>query len=169
MEAYWTRFMPWARKLREILQSGQIGDVAHVSCDFAIQFPKEAKRLFDPELCGGALLDVGVYPVSIASMIFGGGPPQQIVAIGDLLDTGVDGHIATTLRYGKNATAQLFCGALVDGPSVLSIMGTKGRVQVHDEATGYWHCAHGLTLSVKGKDGQYDKQEISFPQLKYKG
>ena len=170
MEAYWTRFMPWTRKLRDILQSGQIGQVQHVTCDFSIQFdPAQAKRLFDPYLCGGALLDVGIYPTSIASMIYGGVPPLKVVAVGDLMETGVDGHIATTLRYGKNQTAQLFCGALVDGPSVLQIMGTKGRVTVHDSETGYWHCATEMSVSVRGADGKYDTQEIKFPKLKYNG
>ena len=164
-----TRFMPWCRKLREVLESGQLGTIHHVTCDFAIQFPPEAKRLFDPALCGGALLDVGIYPTSIASMIFGGRAPEQIVAVGDLMDTGVDGHIATTLRYGKNQTAQLFCGALVDGPSVLSIVGSKGRVTVHDPDTGYWHCSPGLKVSLKGKDGQYHEEEFRFPKPKYQG
>jgi predicted dehydrogenase len=170
MEAYWTRFMPWCRKLREVLQSGDLGDIHHVTCDFSIQFdPNEAKRIFDPALCGGALLDVGIYPLSITSMIYGGGAPQQIVAVGDLLDTGVDGHIATTLRYGKNRTAQLFCGALADGPSILSVIGSKGRVTVHDEVTGYWHCSPGLTVALKGKDGQYHTEEFVFPKPKSQG
>ena len=170
MEAYWTRFMPWCRKLREVLASGELGTIHHVTCDFSIQFdPAEAKRLFDPALCGGSLLDVGIYPVSIASMIFGGGAPQQIVAVGDLLDTGVDGHIATTLRYGKNATAQLFCGALADGPSILSIIASKGRVTVHDDETGYWHCSPGLTVSLKNEDGRYHTEEFRFPKPQYKG
>ena len=162
--------MPWCHKLREVLSSGQLGTVHHVTCDFAIQFdPKEAKRLFDPNLCGGALLDVGIYPTSITSMIFGGGAPEKIVAVGDQLDTGVDGHIATTLRYGKNQTAQLFCGALVDGPSILSIIGSKGRVTVHDDETGYWHCSVGLKVSLKGKDGKYHTEEFRFPKPKSQG
>ena len=162
--------MPWTRKLREILASGQIGQVQHVTCDFSIQFdPKEAKRLFDPYLCGGSLLDVGIYPTSIASMIYGGKTPEKIVAVGDLMSTGVDGHIATTLRYGVNQTAQLFCGALVDGPCVLQVMGTKGRVMVHDSETEYWHCATEMAVSVKGADGKYSTQEIKFPKLKYSG
>ena len=170
MEAYWTRFMPWTRKLRELLQSGELGQIQHVMCDFSIQFDRaQAKRLFDPYLCGGSLLDVGIYPTSIASMIFGSRPPTQIVAVGDLVDTGVDGHIATTLRYGPNQTAQLFCGSLVDGPCVLQVMGTKGRVTVHDSKTDYWHCATEMAVALKGKDGKYETQELKFPTLKYSG
>ena len=171
MEAYWTRFMPWTRKLRELLHSGTIGQVQHVMCDFSIQFDRnEAKRLFDPYLCGGALLDVGIYPTSIASMIFGGKAPAQIVAVGDLVDTGVDGHIATTLRYGVNQTAQLFCGSLVDGPCVLQVMGTKGRVTVHDSKTDYWHCSTEMVVATKkGTSDKYETEELKFPTLKYSG
>ena len=161
--------MPWTRKLRELLQSGALGQVQHVMCDFSIQFNREkAKRLFDPYLCGGSLLDVGIYPTSITSMIFGGKPPQQVIAVGDLVDTGVDGHIATTLRYGPNQTAQLFCGSLVDGPSVLQVMGTKGRVTVHDAATGYWHCSTEMVVATGGYE-KYETQQLKFPTLKYSG
>ena len=171
MEAYWTRFMPWGRKLRDLVQSGALGQVQHVMCDFSIQFDRQkAKRLFDPYLCGGALLDVGIYPTSIASMIYGGKPPQQVVAVGDLVDTGVDGHVATTLRYGPNQTAQLFCGSLVDGPCVLQVMGTKGRVTVHDSGTDYWHCATEMVVQRKqGDTDKYDTEHIHFPTLKYQG
>jgi len=162
MEAYWTRFMPWARKMREVLPL--LGEVRHVTCDFSIQFSRDAKRIFDPNLCGGALLDVGIYPISVSSLIFGSGAPQKIVACGDLLDTGVDGHLAITLVYGPFRTAQLFCGALVDGSSTLQVFGTKGRIRVHDDATGYWHCATGLTLSLRQTDGSYTDQVFDFPK-----
>lgn len=170
MEAYWTRFMPWTRKLRELISSGEIGQVQHVMCDFSIQFdPTQAKRLFDPYLCGGSLLDVGIYPTSIASMIYGGKAPSSIVAVGDLMDTGVDGHVATTLRYGVNQTAQLFCGALVDSPCVLQVIGTKGRVSVHDTKARMWHCSTEMTVVTKGSDGKPQTQHLKFPTLKYSG
>jgi len=127
------------------------------------------QRIFDPNLCGGALLDVGIYPTSITSMIYGGKTPETIVAVGDLLDTGVDGQLAITLKYGQFQTAQLFCGALVDGPSVLQIIGTKGRIRAHDKETGYWHCSQGFTLSIKGDDGHYHDQEFKYAKPKYKG
>ena len=72
MEAMWARFVPWAVRLRELLADGTLGDVREVIADHGQWFPQDAShRLFAPELGGGALLDLGVYPVSFASMVLG--------------------------------------------------------------------------------------------------
>lgn len=168
MEAYWARFMPWAAKLRELIAQGTLGDVQHVICDFTIQFDRSNQRIFDPALCGGSLLDVGIYPIGITSMIYGDQLPEKIVAIGDLTDTGVDGHVATTLRYGPNKTAQLFCGVNVDGARQLQVFGTKGRVFVHDKAANFWHCSTSLVLSLKQADGSFKDTEFTFPKPQFK-
>jgi len=92
-------------------------------------------------------------------MIYGGGAPERIVAIGDKLDTGVDGHIAITLKYGKNKLAQAFTSAIIHSPRILHVLGSKGRIEVHDPSVdvGFWHAATQLTLKVQTDDGKGTK------------
>ena len=74
MEAMWNRYLPSLKKLSQLLSENVIGDILQLTADFSLQFQYDPKhRLFDPELGGGALLDLGIYPVSFSSMIFG--PP----------------------------------------------------------------------------------------------
>ena len=89
MEAMWTRFLPHIAVIRGWLARGVLGDVVTVTADHGQWFAQDAEfRLFAPELGGGALLDLGVYPVSFASMVLG--TPSRIVSISDPAFTGVD-------------------------------------------------------------------------------
>src|SRR5271156_5104049 len=80
MEAMWTRFLPHMVEIRRLLSAGTLGDIVPVPAAFGRWFPADpSSRLFDPQLGGGALLDLGVYPVSLASMVLG--PPDRILAL----------------------------------------------------------------------------------------
>ncbi len=131
MDAVWTRFLPTLIKTRELLAEGVIGDVRMLLVDFGFraQFKPEA-RLFNPELGGGALLDVGIYPLQFASMVMGT-PPSEMVAKAAFGETGVDEQVAMTLKYTEGQLAQLSCAIRTATDQEAWIYGTEGRIHVH--------------------------------------
>lgn len=130
MEAMWTRYQPATVKVRELIKSGEIGEVRMLRADFGFRINFNPKhRLFAPELGGGALLDVGIYPISYASMIFGQ-QPQTISASARLGETGVDEEAAVQFTYPGDKVAQLACGTRLQTPVVVEIFGTEGRLRV---------------------------------------
>jgi predicted dehydrogenase len=129
MEAMWTRFNPAVRKLVELVTDGVIGEVRTVTADFAVEFPYDPEhRLFAPDLGGGALLDLGVYPVSFAWMLLGA--PRQVHAVAGLAPNGVDANTAVLFGYDSGAVALLHCSVESAGPATATILGTKGRIDV---------------------------------------
>ena len=84
-------------ELRKQIAEGAIGEVKYVRADFGFNGGQDIKRLSDPELGGGAVLDVGVYPISLATMIFGE-EPEMVQASGWLMPTGADEFAAITLK-----------------------------------------------------------------------
>ena len=105
MEAMWTRFLPHVAVIRDWLARGALGDVVTVTADHGQWFAADAGfRLFAPELGGGALLDLGVYPVSFASMVLG--TPSRIVCLSDPAFTGVDAQTSMLLGYDSGAQAR---------------------------------------------------------------
>ena len=106
MEAMWTRFLPHVAIIRDWLARGVLGDVLTVTADHGQWFAEDAGfRLFAPELGGGALLDLGVYPVSFASMVLG--TPSRIVSMSDPAFTGVDAQTSMLFGYDSGAQAVL--------------------------------------------------------------
>jgi len=131
MEAMWTRFLPHVAVLRGVIERGEIGDVVSLVADHGQCFdvPPE-HRLLNPELAGGALLDLGVYPVSFAHDLLG--VPTAVHANGRLTDTGVDGQVAISLEY-PNAQALLSTTLWSKTPTTAHISGTEGRIEVAGE------------------------------------
>ena len=151
MEAMWTRFLPVMGKVRELIAQGAIGDVRAVMADFGFRTDfNPQSRLLAPELGGGALLDVGVYVTSFASMVLGGKLAPRIVSQADLGQTGVDEQSAFVLGYPQGRLAMLFCAVRTESPHEAIVMGEKGRIKVH---APFYHSTR-LTLSVSGKDDQ---------------
>lgn len=104
MEAMWTRFLPHMVRLREIVASGAIGELRMLQADFGFRTSFNPQgRLFDPALGGGALLDVGIYPISLASMLLG--TPTRVTSMAHLGATGVDEQSAIILGYGGGQLA----------------------------------------------------------------
>jgi predicted dehydrogenase len=147
MEAMWTRFLPAIAKVNDLLQSGAIGALRLASAEFGFRAPLNPKhRLFDPQLGGGALLDVGVYVVSFASMVFG--PPARVVSLAHLGETGVDEQSAMILGYDEG---QLFTGhaaVRTNTPQDASLIGTEGWMRIHSP----WWRPDTVTLTTHGKD-----------------
>ena len=147
MEAMWGRFFPLMGELRTLLAQGAIGDVQILAADLCFHFDFDpSDRRYDPNLGGGALLDLGVYLVSLASMIMG--PPSRIGGLGHLGETGVDEQAGIVLDYEEGQVSTLFTSVRVDSPVEAAIIGTGGRIRLHP----MWIHPNRLTLSVAGQE-----------------
>ena len=132
MEAMWTRFLPHIAEIRRLLGEGALGDIVTVIADHGQWFEKDPEfRLFAPELGGGALLDLGVYPVSFASMVLG--KPDRIVTLIDPAFTGVDGQTSMLFGYANGAQAVLNCTLFAQSPTRGAIVGTEARIEIDGE------------------------------------
>lgn len=135
MEAMWTRFLPHVDALHQVVDAGEIGDIVNISADHGQYFTFDPKsRLFDPNLAGGALLDLGVYPVSFAHDFLG--VPDAIQAVGQLTETGVDGQISIAMTYGARTQATLMTTLWAKSPTTAEISGTEGRISVAGDFYG---------------------------------
>lgn len=129
MEAMWTRFLPHVVALRELVARGVLGELVMLEADHGQWFAPDADfRLFAPELGGSAMLDLGVYPVSFASMLLG--PPSRIVAMVDPSFTGVDGQASMIFGYESGAQALLTCTSRARSATRACITGTEARVEI---------------------------------------
>lgn len=130
MEAMWTRFLPHVVALRGVIDRGEIGEVVTVIADHGQAFGHMpvTHRLHNPDLAGGALLDLGVYPVSFAHHVLG--VPTTIQATGSLTPAGVDGQVSIVLGYGGRAQASLNTTLWSHTATTAVIGGTEGRIEV---------------------------------------
>ena len=130
MEAMWSRYIPAIVKVREWINEGRIGEVRLVKADlgFRTEWNPEG-RLLNPKLGGGALLDVGIYPISFASMVFG--PyPEKILSTAHIGETGVDEHFSMILSYEGGRTASLNAGVRLSMLEEAHVFGTEGHIIV---------------------------------------
>ncbi|KAB8143359.1 Gfo/Idh/MocA family oxidoreductase [Chloroflexia bacterium SDU3-3] len=149
MEAMWTRFLPHIVKLRELLAQGAIGEVQMMTGNFGFRTEFDPKsRMFAPELGGGGLLDVGIYPISLASMLFGA--PQSVVSQVRLGSTGVDEQAAAIFRYASGAMASVAFATRTELVSEAWIYGTTGRIHVRPP----WWGPSTITLYQNGQPEQ---------------
>lgn len=132
MEAMWTRFLPHVIALRDLVSRGVLGDLVMVEADHGKWFaPDPNSRLFAPELGGSAMLDLGVYPVSFASMLLG--TPARVVAMVDPAFTGVDGQASMIFGYESGAQALLTCTTLARSSTRACVTGTEARVEIDSD------------------------------------
>ncbi|HEU5089408.1 MAG TPA: Gfo/Idh/MocA family oxidoreductase [Roseiflexaceae bacterium] len=130
MEAMWTRFLPLFTRLRDQIATGAIGEVRMVWSDFGFRTGvNPASRLFNPNMGGGALLDVGVYPVSLASLLLG--PPSRVTSLAQLSDLGVDEQAGIVLGYPGGQIAMIATAIRTQTPMETTIMGTTGSIRIH--------------------------------------
>jgi predicted dehydrogenase len=156
MEALWTRFLPTITKTLELINSGIIGEIVHIKSDFGnkAHFDPD-KRLFNKELGGGSLLDIGIYPVFIALLLLG--EPDEISAEAIIGKTGVDENFSAVFKYNNGQLATLFSTFIANSPVETDIYGTKGYIRINR----MWHIPTYLTLVMN--DGH--SEDIKF---KYK-
>ncbi len=157
MEALWTRFLPAFQKALRIIGEGQIGEVLTLKADFGFRAEFDpASRLFDPALAGGALLDIGIYPAFLATVILG--KPTRIKAVARKGSTGVDESNAMLLEYASGAIAILTSTIIHESPTVAEIYGTKGKITI----PGRWHEAKKLI--VTDENGEETSYVFDYPQ-----
>jgi predicted dehydrogenase len=129
LEAMWTRWLPHMIRLREIIAEGTIGDVRTVIADHNQKLSTDPHhRMNAPELGGGALLDLGIYPVSFAWDVLG--KPQTIKAISSPTATGVDRQTAILFEYPDGQQALLHCALDTPGPNAAAVIGTAGWIEI---------------------------------------
>jgi len=129
MEAMWTRHLPHIAEVRRRLADGAIGEIVTVTADHgqSLDLPND-HRLKNPQLAGGALLDLGVYPVAFTVDLLG--VPQDIAATGRLTDTEVDGHVSLVLGYGPKTLTQIDTTLWTKTPTTAVISGTEGSIEI---------------------------------------
>ncbi|MDQ6715100.1 MAG: Gfo/Idh/MocA family oxidoreductase [Actinomycetota bacterium] len=129
MEAMWTRHLPHIAWVRDRIASGAVGDIITATADHgqSLDLPAE-HRLKNPDLAGGAILDLGVYPVSFVVDLLGA--PVEVTALGRLTETGVDGHVTMVLGYGGRTIAQVDTTLWTKTPTMAVVSGTEGSLEI---------------------------------------
>jgi len=130
MEAVWTRCMPMLEQVRQWIDAGTIGEVKLVQANFGINIPfKKEHRLYNLDLAGGALLDLGIYPITLAQCLMQK-LPSKISALADIGPSGVDERVGVLLKYADGAIANLSAAVNTRTNYDAWIHGTKGRIQL---------------------------------------
>jgi predicted dehydrogenase/aryl-alcohol dehydrogenase-like predicted oxidoreductase len=168
-EAFMYRCHPQTAKLVELIKSKTIGDlrVIQATFSFAAGF-NPTSRLYDPELGGGGILDIGCYPASIARLLAGAATGQpfadalDVKAVGHLESTGVDGYTVAVAKFPGEIVAQLSAGVAVNQENQVRLYGTKGKIVVKNPWVADRTGGDAGHLSVC-RDGEKMPEEISIP------
>jgi predicted dehydrogenase len=168
MEAMWTRFLPHVIALRELIADGSIGEIVSFEADHGQRFKYDpSSRFFNPELGGGAMFDLGVYPISFASMLLG--PPTKMMAMIDPAPTGVDMADSMIFGYANGAHALLNATMAARTSTRASISGTKARIEIEGDfyAPGAFSLINpdGVTrrfeFATQGRGLHYEAAEVA--------
>ncbi len=145
MEAMWTALLPFVATIGELIASGTIGTVRHVHATLGFTGPRDPQRRWiNRDLGGGALLDLGVYPLSLIQLVLG--PPDDYATTARLASTGVDVDVQVVARHG-DAGSSVTCSFGSDLPNEAVITGKEGRIRVHSP----FHDSRRLTVE-RGAD-----------------
>ena len=146
MEAMWTRYLPHMVRIRELIASGALGEVRAVIADHTQLLPDDpAHRINALELGGGALLDLGIYPISFAWDVLGA--PLSIAASARLGDAGSDTEVATVMAHESGAISTSLSASRAAGPNTATVIGTEARIEIDR----VWYSA--TSFRVVGPDG----------------
>ena len=160
MEALWTKFLPHYNKTKELIAGGKLGEIRSVLVNFGFKpVPPVNPRLFEPELGGGTLMDIGIYNVFMAMSILG--KPDHIEAAVTPASTGVDEQCAIIFKYNNGAIAHLFSTFSSNLATEADICGSEGRVRL---TTRFYE----PSSQVEYYPGKVDSREI-IPVHKRKG
>jgi predicted dehydrogenase len=147
MEAMKTRFLPVHKEVKRMVEDGEIGEVRLIQADFGFYTEFDEKnRLFDPKLGGGALLDVGVYPISYGTWLMGGEPVdvKSNIFIGK---TGVDENVSAIISYENGREVNTYGAINLNTVREANIVGTKGTLRVPRFSSG-----EKLIINMNGKE-----------------
>ena len=128
MEAMWTRFNPSIKKIKNYIDSGEIGEIKYINADFSFKANTSTQRIYDKKLGGGSLLDIGIYPVFLAYLLLG--IPTEIYAKAHFYKSGADSQLAMLFNY-KNAQAILFSSFNSSSKRSAKISGTLGEIIIN--------------------------------------
>lgn len=169
LEAMWTRWLPHMVAVRSLISEGGIGEVRAVLADHTQKLPEDpAHRINALELGGGALLDLGVYPIAFAADMLG--TPSSIDATATFKATGADAETAMIFRYDGGQTAVLYTASTAAGPNRATVIGTEGRIEIdavwytptsfrHYDATGALRATFDGSVPGRGMQFQADEAE----------
>lgn len=130
MEGLWTRFIPSFEKVLELITENTIGEIQWIKADFGFKAKKDLSgRLFNKKLGGGALLDIGIYPIYLSTMLLG--IPKQIKSSARLTSEGIDSYCAMIFEYEDSVIAELEATFETDTPIEAIIAGSKGEIKMH--------------------------------------
>ncbi|MDQ1129174.1 Gfo/Idh/MocA family protein [Microbacterium sp. SORGH_AS_0888] len=154
MEAMWTRYLPHMARIRELLADGALGEVRTVFADHTQRISTDpAHRLNALELGGGALLDLGIYPVSFAWDVLGA--PETVTARARLAETGADAEVATIMTHTGGALSTSISSSRAAGPNTAHVVGTEARIDIDR----VWYCPTSFRLL--GPDGTVLEDHVS--------
>ena len=154
MEALWSRFLPNIIKAKQLVEAGSIGKVRHLEADFGFKATYNPdSRVFARELGGGALLDIGIYPLFFAVYLFG--VPSVITAEAELADTGVDQSCRVKLSFSGGETADLMFTFTEDTAVEATITGDLGKIKLPNR----WYQPVNV---LEAKEQQWEETVIDF-------
>jgi predicted dehydrogenase len=158
MEALRTRYLPIYQEVKRWLQAGEIGAIQKVTSSFGFEFPRDKQdRVLNHELAGGALLDLGVYNLSMSQWIFGSQPESFTIA-GRFGDTGVDEHDETTLTYTGGRSSTFTISMTTRLTNDLTILGTTGRISIQPM---FWNATQATVISNAGLASSEQQRTIT--------
>lgn len=160
LEAMWTRYLPHMARIRRIIADGTIGDVRSVIAEHGQLLPTDpGLRFANPELGGGALLDLGSYPISFAIDLLG--PPTRITALGSLTGSGVDRRVSIAMEHAGQAHSLSHAALDAAGPITASIIGTDGRIDLDR----VWYAPTSFTVYSSANDvvARHDDRDLAAP------
>ena len=159
MEAMWARFLPHMVSVRAELAAGTLGTIRTVVADHGQWFPPDpVHRLFAPELAGGALLDLGIYPLSFVSMVLG--TPDRVVARGTKAFTGVDAQTSAVLEYDDGAHGVISTTLESKTPCTAWIAGTEARIEID----GTFYAPSAYTIIYRDGDARPPRVPLRGPR-----
>jgi predicted dehydrogenase len=157
MEALWSRFLPNIIKAKEMVDLGQIGKIKLIKADFGLNKPFDPNhRLYNKQLIGGSLLDLGIYPLFLSLLLLG--KPKTIKAIAGIGATGVDYNCSFTLGYEDDTLAVMYSSVIAQTDIVAAIYGEKGTIVFNN----WWFMP--VPIRIVTQEGK----EIPVP-LKFEG
>lgn len=156
MEAMWSRFLPAIAEARRLVAGGEIGALTQIQADFG--FAAEVgpeHRLLNPALGGGALLDIGIYPLSLAAFFLG--PVDSVQAVAEMGPSGVDLQTAFSLRHRDGGVSSCVCSIRAHSPTEMTLSGTLGHIRLHP------HFFQAQMLTIARSDGA--SRTVEFPHI----
>ena len=151
MEALWTRFLPAIKKIKNLVENGEIGEIKYLNADFSFKANPSIQRIYDKRLGGGSILDIGIYPIFLAYLILG--MPDKIMAKAHFYESGADSQVSFIFDY-KNAQAVLFSSFNSNSKRIAKISGTLGEIIIDSP----WNEASSFSIFKDNKE-----ENISLP------